>query len=73
MKRSGIATQLMDEITEAFIRAGARMMIVDTDAENDVAISFFRRHDFRNEDRHVYLSKNLTSHPDYQRLRRQKP
>ena len=29
-------------------------------------------HDFRNEDRHVYLSKNLTSHPDYQRLRRQR-
>jgi len=72
MKRSGIATLLIEEITEAFIRAGARMMIVDTDAENDVAISFFRRHDFRNEDRHVYLSKNLTSHPDYQRLRRHK-
>jgi ribosomal protein S18 acetylase RimI-like enzyme len=73
MKRSGIATLLMEEITEAFIRAGARMMIVDTDAENDTAISFFRRHDFRNEDRHVYLSKNLTSHPDYRRLRRHKP
>ena len=73
VKRSGIATLLMDEITAAFIRAGARMMIVDTDADNDVAISFFRRHDFRHEDRHVYLSKNLTSHPDYQRLRRQKP
>lgn len=72
VKRSGIATLLMEAITEAFIRAGARMMIVDTDADNDVAISFFRRHDFRNEDRHVYLSKNLTSHPDYQRLRRQK-
>jgi ribosomal protein S18 acetylase RimI-like enzyme len=72
MKRSGIATLLMEEITVAFIRAGARMMIVDTDAENDVAISFFRRHDFRNEDRHVYLSKNLSSHPDYQRLRRQR-
>lgn len=73
MKRSGIATQLMDEITAAFIRAGARMMIVDTDADNDTAISFFRRHEFRNEDRHVYLSKNLTSHPDYRRLRRHKP
>jgi ribosomal protein S18 acetylase RimI-like enzyme len=72
MKRSGIATLLVDEITEIFIRAGARMMIVDTDAENDAAISFFRRHDFCNEDQHVYLSKNLTSHPDYQRLRRQK-
>lgn len=72
LKRGGIATLLMEEITAAFIRAGARMMIVDTDADNDVAISFFRRHDFRNEDRHVYLSKNLTSHPDYQRLRRQR-
>jgi ribosomal protein S18 acetylase RimI-like enzyme len=72
MKRAGVATQLMEEITVAFIRAGARMMIVDTDAENDVAISFFRRHDFTNADRHVYLSKNLTSHPDYQRLRRQR-
>jgi ribosomal protein S18 acetylase RimI-like enzyme len=71
--RSGIATLLIEEITVAFIRAGARMMIVDTDADNATAISFFRRHDFRNEDRHVYLSKNLTTHPDYQRLRRHKP
>lgn len=71
--RSGIATQLMEQITIAFIRAGARMMIVDTDAENDVAISFFRRHDFSKQERHVYLSKNLSSHPDYQRLRRHRP
>jgi ribosomal protein S18 acetylase RimI-like enzyme len=73
MKRTGIATLLMEQITVAFIRAGARMMIVDTDAENEVAISFFRRHDFCKSDRHVYLSKNLTSHPDYQRLRRHRP
>lgn len=72
MKRSGIATQLLDAITEAFILAGARMMIVDTDADNEAAISFFNRNEFDNEVRHVYLSKNLTSHPDYHRLRRQK-
>ena len=72
LTRSGVASKLVDEITEAFILAGARMMIVDTDAENDAAIRFFRRHDFGNDDRHVYLSKNLTSHPDYQRLRRQR-
>jgi ribosomal protein S18 acetylase RimI-like enzyme len=48
------------------------MMIVDTDAENAPAISFFRHHGFVNEDQHVYLSKNLTSHPGYQRLRRRK-
>jgi ribosomal protein S18 acetylase RimI-like enzyme len=72
LKRSGIATLLIDAITESFIRAGARMMIVDTDAENTTAINFFRHHGFRNEDRHVYLSKNLTSHPDYRRLRRRR-
>ena len=70
LERMGVATQLVDAITEAFIRAGARMMIVDTDAENATAISFFRRHGFGHEDRHVYLSKNLTGHPDYRRLRR---
>jgi ribosomal protein S18 acetylase RimI-like enzyme len=72
LARSGVASKLLDAITEAFILAGARMMIVDTDAENEGAIRFFRRHDFGNDDRHVYLSKNLTSHPDYQRLRRQR-
>ena len=72
IKRTGIATLLIDAITESFIRAGARMMIVDTDAGNTTAISFFRHHGFRNEDRHVYLSKNLTGHPDYRRLRRRR-
>jgi ribosomal protein S18 acetylase RimI-like enzyme len=71
-KRMGVATRLMETVTDAYIRAGARMMIVDTDAENTPAINFFRRHGFLNEDRHVYLSKNLTNHPDYQRLRRQR-
>ena len=72
LKRSGIASLLADAITEAFIRAGARMMIVDTDADNTPAIDFFRHHGFGHEDRHVYLSKNLTGHPDYRRLRRRR-
>ncbi len=72
LSRSGVATRLLDTLTEAFLRAGARMMIVDTDAENHGAIGFFENHGFGNQDRHVYLSKNLTTHPDYQRLRRQK-
>ncbi|MBK8974020.1 MAG: GNAT family N-acetyltransferase [Hahellaceae bacterium] len=68
-KRLGIATLLLDEITHAFISNGARMMIVDTDAENDPAIRFFRRNDFLNEDAHIYLTKNLTNHPSYKRIR----
>ena len=72
LKRSGIASKLISAITDAFIRAGARMMIVDTDARNKPAIKLFRKHNFLREDLHVYLSKNLTSHPDYRRLRSKK-
>ncbi|MGB5606749.1 MAG: GNAT family N-acetyltransferase [Gammaproteobacteria bacterium] len=64
-KRSGVATSLIAAITDAFIRVGARMMIVDTDAENKEAIKLFRKHKFLNENRHIYLSKNLASHPKY--------
>jgi len=72
LKRSGIASKLISAITDAFIRAGARMMIVDTDARNKPAIKLFRKHAFLHEDLHVYLSKNLTSHRDYRRLRKKK-
>ena len=68
-KRKGIATLLIAEITDAFIHAGARMMIVDTDAKNKAAIKLFRKHHFLHEDRHVYLSKSLVSHPKYKHLR----
>jgi ribosomal protein S18 acetylase RimI-like enzyme len=69
LKRSGIASLLTEEITHAFISNGARMMIVDTDADNKPAINFFRKNDFLNEDAHIYLTKNLTNHPSYKRLR----
>ncbi len=73
LKRSGIASQLVDEITHAFIRDGARMMIVDTDADNRPAIGLFRKKNFLKEDAHIYLTKNLTNHPSYKRLRGKTP
>ena len=39
---------------------------------NKAALKLFRKHDFLREDRHIYLSKNLTSHRDYKRLRGKK-
>jgi len=69
LARSGVASRLIDQLTELFIRAGARIMMVDTDADNQESIQFFRKHGFGNEDPHVYMSKNLTGHPDYERLR----
>lgn len=61
----GVARRLVDRLTELFIRDGARMLIVDTDAENDAAVSFFRKQGFGGEREHVFFSKNLTGHPKY--------
>ena len=66
-RREGLAKRLVDRITEIFIREGARMMIVDTDAENEAAIGFFRKQGFGGETEHLYFSKNLTAHPKYRR------
>ena len=67
MKRGGVASRLIAAITDAFIEAGARMMIADTDADNKAAIKLFHKHEFLHEERHVYLSKNLANHPSYKR------
>jgi ribosomal protein S18 acetylase RimI-like enzyme len=64
-KRRGIGRRLVHRLTEIFIQENARMILVDTDADNDDAIRFFRSEGFDNEIRHVYLSLNLDTHPKY--------
>jgi ribosomal protein S18 acetylase RimI-like enzyme len=68
--RQGIAARLFERITEIFIKLGARMIMVDTDAENEPALSFFRSQGFAQETPHVFLSRNLSHDPDYLRHRR---
>ncbi len=65
----GVAGRLVDRLRELFIEQGARMILVDTAAENHDAISFFQGQGFGNETAHVYLEQNLTSHPAYVRKR----
>lgn len=65
----GTGERLLRRLTDTFIREGARMMLVDTDAENLGAIKFFKRHGFGNLQDHVYMSKNLTKLPAYERMR----
>jgi ribosomal protein S18 acetylase RimI-like enzyme len=69
VNRRGIGTRLLNQLTEQFIEDGARMMIVDTETENKEALQFFRKHGFGDEIEHVYLSRNLTTHPEYLRRR----
>jgi len=67
MNGHGIGKRLLNRLTERFIKYGARMMLVDTDMENQAAIRFFKAHGFGNAAPHVYMSRNLTAHPDYVR------
>jgi len=65
----GVARRLISRLTEMFIEAGARIMLVDTDANNTRAVEFFERAGFGSPVEHVFMSKNLTSLPQYQRRR----
>ena len=69
MARQGIGSRLVEELTVRFIEGGARMMLADTEDDNHAALSLFRRLGFGGERPHVYLSRNLTHHPEYRRLR----
>jgi ribosomal protein S18 acetylase RimI-like enzyme len=62
-KRRGIASRLVNQLTELFIEREARIMLVDTDEDNADALAFFRRSGFGQELKHVYLSQNLDDHP----------
>lgn len=67
--RGGLGLRLVDALILRFIAAGARMVLVDTEADNRAALTLFRRVGFNHERPHVYLRLNLTNHPEYQRLR----
>jgi ribosomal protein S18 acetylase RimI-like enzyme len=67
--KKGVGRRLVEWLTDIFIEAGARMMIVDTQAENEAAIAFFGKMGFGNESQHIYLYRNLTTLPGYKRMR----
>ncbi len=67
VKQKGIGTRLLNRLTDLFIEKGVRMMMVDTEVNNQAAIKFFRREGFGQEVQHIYLTRNLSSHPDYVR------
>ncbi|MBN2096038.1 GNAT family N-acetyltransferase [Candidatus Peregrinibacteria bacterium] len=59
LKGKGVGKRLLKRLTDVFIKHGVRMMLVDTDSENEHAIGFFRKNGFSNEVGHVFLTKNL--------------
>jgi len=68
--RKGLGTRLLHHLTNLFIEEGARMVFVDTAADNQQAISFFKKNGFGNPQAHVFFSMNLTHHPAYTRRKK---
>lgn len=59
-KRLGLGIKLFKQFKSLMKKNGVRMLIVDTDAENIGAITFFQKMGFSNPKSHVYMSSNLS-------------
>ena len=57
--RSGIGKMLFERFQEIMVEEGVRMLMVDTQADNEPAIGFFHRLGFENPTDHVYMTLNL--------------
>lgn len=55
----GVASQLFDEFVRRMRGAGVRMLMVDTQADNEAALRFFSRKGLSNPTEHVYLTMAL--------------
>jgi ribosomal protein S18 acetylase RimI-like enzyme len=55
----GIATRLVDRLTELFIEDGIDIMMVDTEMSNTGAVKFFKKMGFAEQEAHVYLFRNI--------------
>ena len=58
-QKTGTAQRLFRQLKSAMIDAGARIIMVDTDAENTKSLRFFRKMGFNNSRQHVYLTMNV--------------
>lgn len=54
-----IGTRLFDNFKRRMKKAGARILLVDTQADNTRALGFFKDRGFINPTDHVYLTLNL--------------
>lgn len=55
----GLARRLFRQFRHLMAEDGARILLVDTQADNEAALSFFRGEGFDGEEQHVYLSMNI--------------
>jgi ribosomal protein S18 acetylase RimI-like enzyme len=58
-QKGHIGKTLFEEAKHRLRQMGARMLLMDTDASNKGAISFFKKQGFDKTRKHVYMSMNL--------------
>ncbi|MFZ7124980.1 MAG: GNAT family N-acetyltransferase [Desulfobacterales bacterium] len=58
-QQSGVARRLFRHFRSVMIEDGARIIMVDTEADNDAALRFFRKVGFNHARNHVFLSMNV--------------
>lgn len=61
-QRTNLGQRLYRKLEERMKKDGVRMVIVDTDVDNDVAIAFFQRMKFSLTRKHQWLAKTLHRH-----------
>lgn len=60
LQKKGVGDFLFNEIKKRMLDQSVRMIIIDTDADNQAGIRFFKKHGFGNTQKHVYMTLNLS-------------
>jgi len=60
LQKGGAGKKLFNELKKRMVEQGVRMIVIDTDADNEAGIKFFRKQGFNNIQQHVYMSLNLS-------------
>ncbi|MEI6207897.1 MAG: GNAT family N-acetyltransferase [Desulfuromonadales bacterium] len=60
IQQGGVGSGLFKEIRHRMMEQGVRMMIIDTSADNQPAVRFFRKLGFGDIQEHLYMSLNLS-------------
>lgn len=63
LQKKKVGDRLFREIRRRMQEQGVRMVIIDTDADNEAAIRFFTKQGFGNIQEHVYMTLNLARKP----------
>lgn len=59
IQKGRVGSRLFKEIKRRMKKQGARMIIIDTSADNEAALRFFQKQGFGNIQQHVYMTLNL--------------